>query len=257
MWCVRAGVEFPDKKIGFRPTPRTTQTLRPDCLVYSAEPENCPSFGEALRAGHPVKVVTRPTLADGLAVPQMGANAFVIAREYTDMNVTVSEMEVARAVLRCVEMEKLTVEGGGVAGLAAILPGGRLHEEVQGKKVVIPLCGGNIDVTVLGRVIDRGLAADGRLVRVVVTVSDRPGGISGLTTVLAESGASIKDIFHERAWLTAAIDEVGSPAFSYAHPLGALYSTLPHSIGSVECSPLVAGSPFRISPMNSHTALAL
>ena len=78
----------------------------------------------------------------------------------------------------------------------------------KGKNVVVPLCGGNIDTTVLGRVIDRGLAADFRLVRIVVTVSDRPGGIAKLTTLLANEGASLKDIYHERAWLRSSVSNV-------------------------------------------------
>jgi len=72
----------------------------------------------------------------------------------------------------------------------------------------VPLCGGNIDSTTLGRVIDRGMAADGRLVRFIATVSDRPGGIAKLTTHLAEAKASIKDIYHERAWLHTSTDQV-------------------------------------------------
>lgn len=74
--------------------------------------------------------------------------------------------------------------------------------------VLVPLCGGNIDVTVLGRVIERGLAADGRLIRLTVPVSDRPGGIAQLATLLAQQGASVKDIFHERAWLHTSVDQV-------------------------------------------------
>ena len=74
--------------------------------------------------------------------------------------------------------------------------------------LVVPLCGGNIDTTVLGRVLDRGLAADQRLVNFYATVSDRPGGISKLTTLLSEQGASIKDIYHERAWLHTSVDQV-------------------------------------------------
>lgn len=79
---------------------------------------------------------------------------------------------------------------------------------MKGKNVVVPLCGGNIDVNVLGRVIERGLAADGRLVRLTIDVSDRPGGIADLANVLAKNGASVKDIFHERAWLHASVDQV-------------------------------------------------
>ena len=122
--------------------------------------------------------------------------------------VSVSEKEIAIAILRCIEDEKLTVEGGGAAGVAAILPGGPLAEYLSGKKVVVPLCGGNIDTSDLGRVIDRGLAADGRLIRFVATVSDRPGGIAKLSTLLWQEGASVKDIYHERAWLESAVDKV-------------------------------------------------
>ena len=94
--------------------------------------------------------------ADGLAVPTVGGNAFEVARAHTDEVVIVEESDVALSVLRLLENEKVIVEGGGATGLAAILPGGPMHKEVQGKRVAVPLCGGNIDVTTLGRVIDRG-----------------------------------------------------------------------------------------------------
>jgi predicted amino acid-binding ACT domain protein len=113
--------------------------------------------------------------------------------------VTVSEEWIAIAILRLVEMEKAVVEGGGASGVAAVLAG--LVPELAGKKVVIPLCGGNIDTTILGRCLDRGLAADGRLVKFSVTVSDRPGGIAELARTLCQLGVSIKDMMHERAWI--------------------------------------------------------
>jgi threonine dehydratase len=83
-----------------------------------------------------------------------------------------------------------------------------LLPDAQGKKVVVPLCGGNVDTPVLGRVLERGLAADGRLMRFDAVTSDRPGGINSLTTVIARVGASIKDIYHERAWLETSISMV-------------------------------------------------
>jgi threonine dehydratase len=98
------------------------------------------------------------------------------------------------------------VEGAGATGLAACIAG--LLPELRGKRVVVPLCGGNIDTTVLGRAIERGLAADGRLIRFIVTVSDRPGGIAKLSSMLSGIGVSIKDIFHERAWLESDIFKV-------------------------------------------------
>lgn len=98
--------------------------------------------------------------------------------------------------------------GGGATALAAILPGGPLFGAFRGKKVCVPLCGGNIDTTVLGRIIDRGLAADQRLVRFSATVSDKPGGIANLARDMADQGVSVKDIYHERAWLHSRVDQV-------------------------------------------------
>lgn len=185
------------------------KTLKPECKVYGVEPAFAPSYTSAIKAGKPVTIEVTPTLADGLAVPLVGSNAFEIAKEFVDDCFLASERDVSVACLRLIEHEKMVVEGGGAAGLTAILPGGPLDiPEMKGKNVVIPLCGGNIDTTVLGRVIDRGLAADNRLVRFVSTVSDRPGGIAQLTTLLAKNNASIKDIYHERAWLHSSITNV-------------------------------------------------
>ncbi len=183
--------------------------MKPDVKVYGVEPEFCASYSAALEAGKPVPTAVTPTLADGLAVPVVGPHAFEVARHYVDETVLCSEKEISLAVLRLIENEKMVVEGGGASGLAALLPGGALdREELKGKNIVVPLCGGNIDTTVLGRVIERGLAADNRLCNFTATVSDRPGGIARLTELLCELGASIKDIYHERAWLHSNVDQV-------------------------------------------------
>lgn len=177
--------------------------------MIGVEPEFCASYIAALKAGKPVPADVTPTLADGLAVPVVGPHAFEVARHYVDECVTTTEKQISLAVLRLIEQEKMVVEGGGASGLAALLPGGALDRpDMKGKNIIVPLCGGNIDTTVLGRVLDRGLSADNRLCNFYATVSDRPGGISGLTTLLAEEGASIKDIFHERAWLYSSVDQV-------------------------------------------------
>lgn len=116
-----------------------------------------------------------------------------------DKMIVVKEEWIALAILRLVELEKCVVEGAGAAGLAAILAG---HlDEFKGKKVVLLICGGNIDTTTFGRCLERGLAAEGRLMKFNVTVSDRPGGISELCRMISSCGVSIKDIMHERAWL--------------------------------------------------------
>lgn len=175
------------------------KTMKPSIQIIGVEPERCPSFINAMRHGKPCFTPTVASIADGLTVPTVGVNAYATAAPLIDKMVTVSEEWVAISILRCIEMEKAVVEGGGAAGVAAVLAG--LTPELQGKTVVIPLCGGNIDTTILGRCLDRGLAADGRLVKFSVTVSDRPGGIAELARILATTGASIKDMVHERAWI--------------------------------------------------------
>mmetsp|Transcript_3712 Transcript_3712/g.3849 ORF Transcript_3712/g.3849 Transcript_3712/m.3849 type:complete len:443 (+) Transcript_3712:86-1414(+) len=184
------------------------KTLRPNCEVIGIEPENVASYAAAIAAGKPVDGFKAATLADGLAVPIVGGHSFKVARRYVDYTTTVSEKMIALAVLRLIEMEKIVVEGGGATSLAPILPGGPLHGKFQNKNVCLLLCGGNIDTTVLGRVIDRGLAADDRLIRFIATVSDRPGGIATLSKDMADIGVSIKDIYHERAWLHSRVDQV-------------------------------------------------
>ncbi|PAA65948.1 hypothetical protein BOX15_Mlig016886g1 [Macrostomum lignano] len=182
------------------------KTMSPDTLIIGAEPERSASFSAAMQAGHPVRVALKSSLADGLAVPLAGANAFYSCRDLVDRMVTVSEEFIALSILRLIELEKTVVEGAGAAALAALLQG--CLPELHGKTVAVVLGGGNIDTTVLGRVIERGLAVDGRLIHFVATVSDRPGGIAECSSLLAGMGVSIKDIFHERAWLKYDIFQV-------------------------------------------------
>ena len=119
--------------------------------VIGVEPEFAASYTAALKAGKPVPAPITPTLADGLAVPTVGPHAFEVARHYVDECVTCTEKQISIAMLRLIENEKMIVEGGGAAGLAAILPGGQLDRpELKGKNIVVPLCGGNIDSTTLG-----------------------------------------------------------------------------------------------------------
>jgi threonine dehydratase len=182
------------------------KSLRPEVQVVAVEAENTPSFAEALRAGGPVRVTNHPTLADGLAVPEVGTNAFSLARRYVDRLVRVNEDEIALAILRIVELEKSVVEGAAAATLAALLSG--KLAELGGKKIVLPFCGGNIDPGILNRVIEKGLVADGRLFRFTATISDRPGGLAALTHVIASVGASVKEITHDRTFGRAEVSAV-------------------------------------------------
>jgi threonine dehydratase len=174
------------------------KTLRPDVLLIGVEPEGASKFALAAARGEPVKITCRPTLADGLAVPDIGANALPISMSRIDHLVTVNEDEIALAILRIIELEKAIVEGAGATGLAACLAG--KLPELAGKRVVLPFCGGNIDPAILSRVIERGLVADGRLCRFSAVISDRPGGLAGLTKLIADTGASVKEVVHERAF---------------------------------------------------------
>jgi len=187
-------------------TALAVKKLKPHVTIIGVEPARAGGFTAALNAGRPVPVEIRPTLADGLSVAQIGANAFRLARNLLDRIVQVDERDLALAVLRLLELEKSIVEGAGAAPLAACLSG-RLRE-LKGKKVVLPLSGGNIDTPILGRVLERGLASDGRLFRFTANISDRPGGLARFAALIAETGASIVEITHDRAFSSEDITTV-------------------------------------------------
>ncbi|HUE50519.1 MAG TPA: threonine ammonia-lyase [Candidatus Dormibacteraeota bacterium] len=182
------------------------KTLRADAKIVAVEAENVASFSAALEAGKPVKVALHPTLADGLAIPQVGSNAFEVVRSLVDQTVTVTEEEIAIAILRLIELEKSVIEGAAATSLAACLS--RKLKDLAGKRVVLLLCGGNIDPNVLSRVIERGLVADGRLGRFTAVISDRPGGLADLATQIAATGASIKQVVHDRAFASLDVSTV-------------------------------------------------
>ncbi len=172
--------------------------VRPRVKVIGVESRATGNLAAALRAGRPVAVPRRPTLADGLATLTVGANAFALARRHVDQVVSVSEEAISLAILRMLELEKTVVEGAAATPLAAMMSG--QLTKLRGKKVVLVVCGGNIDPAILSRVIEKGLVNDGRLTRFTAKISDRPGGLAVLARVIANAGASIKDIEHDRAF---------------------------------------------------------
>ncbi|KAJ8947278.1 hypothetical protein NQ318_014175 [Aromia moschata] len=182
------------------------KSLYPSIKVIGVESERCASYTKAIENGKPILTTIEGTLADGLAVPMIGYNAWETSKTLVDKMVIVKEEWIAVAILRFIEDEKCVVEGAGACGLAAILAG--QLDECKGKRVVLLLTGGNIDTTILGRCLERGLAADGRLVKCKVTVSDRPGGISELCKLIGSIGVSIKDVIHERAWVASDVFSV-------------------------------------------------
>jgi threonine dehydratase len=174
------------------------KALRPRVKIIGVESRCTGNFAAALRAGAPVNVKRTATLADGLATLTVGANAFALARKRVDSVVGVKEEWIALAILRMIELEKTVVEGAAAVPLAAMLSG--QLDPLRNRKVVLVVGGGNIDPAILSRVIEKGLVHDGRLTRFVTTISDRPGGLAELSRAIASTGASIKDIAHDRAF---------------------------------------------------------
>lgn len=170
----------------------------PHTLVIGVESTTAPTLSASLEAGQIVRVDCKPSIADGLAIAQVGKLNFQVAQQVVDEMVLVDEAAAARAVLQLMELEKAVVEGAGAVALAAVT--GPLKQRLAGKTVVLTLCGGNIDAAVLARVIERGLAADGRLCRVTCRVSDRPGSLAKLLDLLGKAGASVKDVHHDRSF---------------------------------------------------------
>jgi threonine dehydratase len=174
-----------------------TKGKRPEVRVVGVQTAALPSMRRALADGKPVRLDAASTIADGIAVREVRERTLGLARAYVDGLVTVSEEELSRAILLLVEIEKTVVEGAGAAPLAALLNRALGLEE---RTVVLVLSGGNIDVTMLARIIERGLVKDGRLVRLVVLLRDRPGALARLTALVAEERANVVHIEHDRAF---------------------------------------------------------
>jgi threonine dehydratase len=172
--------------------------LKPSLQMIGVEPANAACFAAGLAAGMPVRVSTKFTLADGLAVAEAGRHTLGIVARSANQMVTVEEEALALAMLRLAELEKCVIEGAGAAGLAALMAGSL--PELQGRRVVLLLSGGNIDPLAHSRVIERGLAADGRIYRFDALISDRPGGLAHLSGVLASAEANVTEIVHNRTF---------------------------------------------------------
>ena len=169
--------------------------LRPDVKVYGVQAEGAPSMERSLRDGHRVHLDSVRTVADGIAVKEPGDLTYRLVKEYVDEVVTVSEDEIAAAILALIEKQKLVAEGAGAVSVAAAMFN---KVPIQGKKTVCIVSGGNIDVTSLNRVITRGLVKSGRNCTLTLDLDDKPGQLSLVTGVLGSLGANIISIVHER-----------------------------------------------------------
>jgi threonine dehydratase len=173
------------------------QASRPPVRVVGVQTARLPSMQAAIQAHHPVTVGPATTIADGIAVRRAGDLTFPLVERYVDEIVTVEEDEIASAILMLLEREKTLAEGAGAAALAALL---EHRTSLHGAHTAVLVGGGNIDVTLLSRIIERGLVKDGRLVRLRIVLLDKPGALHDLTRLVASQRANIIDILHNRAY---------------------------------------------------------
>jgi threonine dehydratase len=180
------------------------KTERPAVQVIGVQAQEVPGMASALAAGTRVTVPAATTIADGIAVRRVGEHTFDLARRHADRVVTVAEEEIANAILLLLEIEKTVVEGAGAVPLAALA---NRRVALEGRTVALVISGGNIDVNVIARIIERGLVKDGRLVRLRVRLRDRPGALARLTALVAEARANVLRIEHDRAFSRAPVGD--------------------------------------------------
>jgi len=167
----------------------------PAIRIIGVEAYACPSMKASLLEGHPVKLEKTSSLADGIAIKMVGQINFDMVQKYVDEVVTVQENEIANAVLLLLEMEKIVAEGAGAVPLAALLS---QKVSLEGRKVLLIISGGNIDVNILGKIITRGLAVEGRIAQMTVRLKDSPGSLTAALEVIKGLQANILEIAHHR-----------------------------------------------------------
>ena len=175
------------------------KTLRPDIKVYGVEAAGAASMALSMKEQKTVHLDSVSTIADGIAVKEPGINTFEMCQKYVDDIVTVSDDEISAAILALIEKQKLIAEGAGATAVAAVmfdkLP-------IKGKNVVCLVSGGNIDVTILNRVITRGMMMGGRMCMMTLELDDKPGRLSAVSEIIAKCGGNIVSVTHERTKAT-------------------------------------------------------
>ena len=172
------------------------KALNPNVKVYGVQASGAPSMVKSVKEGKIKKLASVSTIADGIAVKEPGDLTFELVSQYVDELVTVTDDEVAAAILALIEQQKLCAEGAGAVSVAAAMFN---KVPVAGKKVVCLVSGGNIDVTILSRVIDRGLLKSGRTLSIQVNLVDKPGQLQGVANCIADAGGNVTYINHEKA----------------------------------------------------------
>lgn len=171
------------------------KSIRPSIKVYGVQAAGAPSMYRSIQAGHIERLDSVSTIADGIAVKQPGELTFDMVSKYVDDIALVTENEIASAILALVEKQKMIAEGAGAVSVAAAMYN---KFPIQGKKVVSLISGGNIDVTSLSRVIDRGLMTSGRISSLLIELTDKPGQLKVVSRIIADCGGNVTGVHYER-----------------------------------------------------------
>jgi threonine dehydratase len=182
------------------------ESLRPEVRVIGVEPEAAASARAAREAGERTMLDSVETMADGVAVKRVGERTFPLIERFVDDIVTVSEDEIASAIVSMLEQDRIVVEGAGAVGVAALATG--KVGMSRGDDVAVVISGGNIDLNLMSRIIERGLSADGRVVRLRVRVRDRPGALARLTQAVATAEGNVLEVYHRRGFADISVPDV-------------------------------------------------
>ena len=173
----------------------TIKQINPNCKVYGVQAAGAPSMKNSVADGKIETLKNVQTIADGIAVKTPGTNTFELIKKYVDGIYTVSDDEIALAILTLMEQQKLVSEGAGAVPVAAVMNG--KIPDIEGKKVCCLVSGGNIDVTILSRVIERGLKMGGRSASITIALSDKPGQLLGVSKIVADNGANVVSVNYD------------------------------------------------------------
>lgn len=173
----------------------TIKQLKPTCKVYGVQAAGAPSMEQSINDNTIETLDYVNTIADGIAVKTPGTLTYDLCKKYVDGIVTVSDDEIALAILTLIEQQKLIAEGAGAVPVAAVMNG--KIPDIDGKNVCCIVSGGNIDVTILSRVIERGLKMGGRTADIVIALSDKPGQLSGVSQIIADQGANVVSVNYD------------------------------------------------------------
>lgn len=173
----------------------TIKKLKPSCKIYGVQAAGAPSMEQSIADGEIETLNEVNTIADGIAVKTPGNLTYDLCQKYVDGIITVTDDEIALAILTLLEQQKLIAEGAGAVPVAAVMNG--KIPDIEGKNVVCVVSGGNIDVTILSRVIERGLKMGGRTADIVIALSDKPGQLSGVSQIIADQGANVVSVNYD------------------------------------------------------------